>query len=123
VSPVDLLSHNCLVLRGSQTNAHWSFRRSEAEAEEIVVTGNFSADNGEFLCQAVLSGLGIGCLPRYLVQDHLVSGELVELFPHARPADSTIYAVYSARWNLPLKTRAFLDHLRTEFHLPPPWAV
>jgi DNA-binding transcriptional LysR family regulator len=121
-SPKDLLHHNCLILRGMQHTAHWSFLIPGKEPAEILVAGNFSADNSELLRQAVLADLGVGYLARYLVEQHLAAGELVELFPEARSADSTIYAVYPARWNLPLKTRAFLDHLRAEFRIPPEWA-
>jgi DNA-binding transcriptional LysR family regulator len=57
-----------------------------------------------------------------MVHDHIKSGDLVELFPDSRVIASNIYAVYPERRNMPLKTRAFLDHLKSEFRNPPLWA-
>lgn len=121
--PAELAHHNCLVMRGVLHSARWTFRLPDEDTQTINVSGNFVADNGDLLRQAMLAGLGIGYLSRFMVQEHLTSGQLIELFPESRTVTSTIYAVYPARRNLPLKTRAFLDHLRAEFLIPPDWAV
>ena len=88
-----------------------------------MVSGTLLADNVEMIKQAVLAGLGIGHLSRFLVEEHIARGELIELFPQSRTSDSAIWAVYPERRNLALKTRAFVDHLRAEFRTPPAWAI
>ena len=121
-SPADLRDHDCVVVRSIQQSASWAFRAGDGRIEHVIVSSNLSADNVDIVAQAVLAGLGIGHLSRFLVADHIASGRLVELFPGSRVVESNIYAVYPERRNLALKTRAFLDHLKSEFRRPPPWA-
>jgi len=119
----ELLSHNCLVVRGVSQSARWPIRNDRGEIEHFTVSGNFVSDNGDVLRQMLLAGLGVGHLARFMVHDHLIAGDLEELFPESRVVASHIYAVYPERRNMPLKARAFLDHLRAEFRTPPPWAA
>jgi DNA-binding transcriptional LysR family regulator len=119
----ELLTHNCLLVRGVAQSARWPIRNARGEIEHVTVSGNFVSDNGDVLRQMLLAGLGVGHLARFMVHEHLVAGDLVELFPDSRVVASHIYAVYPERRNMPLKTRAFLDHLRAEFSIPPPWAT
>jgi len=122
-SGTELRMHNCLLVRGVSQSARWPICNARGEIEHITVAGNFVSDNGDVLRQMLLAGLGVGHLARFMVHDHLMAGDLVELFPDSRVVASHIYAVYPERRNLPLKTRAFLDHLRAEFSIPPPWAA
>lgn len=122
VNGLELLSHNCITVRGVSHSTYWPIRNDNGDIEHVTVSGNFVSDNGDMVRQMLLAGLGIGHLARFMVHDHIMSGELVELFPDSRVVASHIYAVYPERRNMPLKIRAFLDHLRVEFRLPPPWA-
>jgi DNA-binding transcriptional LysR family regulator len=122
-SGAELLTHNCLLVRGVAQSARWPIRNGRGEIEHVTVSGNFISDNGDVLRQMLLAGLGVGHLARFMVHDHLEAGDLVELFPDSRVVASHIYAVYPERRNLPLKVRTFLDHLRSEFRNPPPWAT
>ena len=121
-NPAELGQHECLVVKSIQQSASWPFRLANGETEHVVVSGGLSADNVEMVMRAVLAGLGVGHLSRFLVEQHVACGDLVELFPESRVVESNIYAVYPERRNLALKTRAFVDHLRAEFLDPPAWA-
>ena len=109
-------------INGVTHGARWPVRRADGTIEQAIVSGSFTTNNGDLLRQMLLAGLGIGHLARFMVHDHLESGELVEILPESRMVASHIYAVYPERRNMPLKTRAFLDHLRAEFRVPPAWA-
>lgn len=121
-SVAELTSHNCLVMRNVAQSVAWPMRREDGSFENIVVSGNFVTNNGDMMRQALLAGWGIGHLARFMVHDHIQSGELVELFPDSRTIASHIYLVFPKRRNLPLKTRAFVDHMRAEFRTAIPWA-
>ncbi|MEG3126126.1 LysR family transcriptional regulator [Sphingomonas sp. GB1N7] len=121
-TPVDLHRHDCVVVKSIQQSASWPFRMVDGRTEHVVVSGGVSADNIEMIARAVVAGLGVGHLSRFLIEEHIARGELVELFPETRVVESNIYAVYPERRNLALKTRAFIDHLRSEFREPPAWA-
>lgn len=117
----ELVQHNCLLIRGVPQSSRWPIKGPGGTIEQIAVSGNFVSDNGDILRQALLAGIGIGHPPLFMVYDHLKSGELVEIFPESRTVVSDVYAVYPERRNLPLKTRAFIDHLKEEFHKPLAW--
>ena len=122
-APADLRGHDCVVVKSIQQSASWPFRTKNGDTEHVIVSGGLSADNVDMIAKAVLAGLGVGHLSRFLVEDHIARGELVELFPESRMVDSNIYAVYPERRNLALKTRAFVDHLREAFRECPSWAT
>lgn len=123
VTPAELHDHDCVVVRSIQQSSSWPFLKSDGRTEHVVVSGGLSADNVELVAQAVRAGLGVGHLSRFLVEEDIASGRLVELFPGNPVVESHIYAVYPERRNLALKTRAFVDHLREEFREPPAWAL
>lgn len=122
-SPAELRYHDCVVVKSIQQSASWPFRSKDGRTEHVIVSGGVSADNVEMIARAVLAGLGVGHLSRFLVEEHIARGKLIELFPESRVVESNIYAVYPERRNLALKTRAFVDHLRDEFREPPAWAT
>lgn len=117
-----LVKHNCVVSRGNSQGPRWPSRRPDGSVQYVTVGGNFATDDGDLARAALLKGVGVGYIARHLVYEDLVAEQLVELFPEERVTTSYIYAVYPDRRNLPLKTRAFLDHLRAYFATPPAWA-
>ncbi|HEX7954465.1 MAG TPA: LysR family transcriptional regulator [Burkholderiales bacterium] len=122
-SVADLTNHNCVLSRGHSRNARWPMRQPDGGFVDIPVSGNFSADSGDLVRGALLDGVGIGYVARFLIQQDLTSGALVELFPDDRVITSHLYAVYVDRRNMPIKTRAFLDHLRDWYRATPDWAT
>lgn len=71
---------------------------------------------------AVLSNLGIGILPLYMVSEALQQGQLVPLLRMYQVApESAIYLVYLPNRTLPLRVRALIDFLVERFGETPPW--
>jgi DNA-binding transcriptional LysR family regulator len=119
----DLVNHNCLVVGNVSQSAAWPMRRADGSIEKVEVSGTFICNNGDMVRQALLAGLGVGHLARFMVHQHIESGELTELFPESRVVASHIYVVFPKKRNMPLKTRVLIDHLRAEFRTPAPWAI
>jgi DNA-binding transcriptional LysR family regulator len=119
-SITDLAAHNCLTVN-TDSHSGWPIRRADGSIDYLQVTGNFVSNNGDMIRQALLAGMGIGHIALFMVHDHLKSGELVELLPEHRLVVNHIFAVFPKRRNLPLKTRAFVDHLRQEIGSTLPW--
>lgn len=46
------------------------------------------------LTQAAIQGLGIALIPRFLVEDELRSGQLIEVVRHAYLSDRSYYLIY-----------------------------
>jgi DNA-binding transcriptional LysR family regulator len=74
--PHDLVDHDCLttVLFGNS----WQFESANAPVG-VDIQSRFHANDGRIILEAVLRGLGIALLPRYLVDEHLRSGRIVLL--------------------------------------------
>lgn len=59
--------------------------------------------------QCAVNGLGIVKLHRYVVEDELQKGSLVEILPEYNEPKQPIFASYSAHKHVPPKIRCFLD--------------
>lgn len=116
--PADLLRHNCLIFDDSDLNREWHFKRN-GNSSVIKVRGNFQGNNGNILCNAAASGLGIIYQPAFLVQEHLVRGKLVRLFPEWETDILKAYAVYPHRKYLLPKVRTFIDFIVMYFGSEP----
>ncbi len=118
--PRDLGQHNCILTSETSSAAKWPLLDKGIE-QQVQVAGNLIVNHGDIYRRAVLDGVGIGYLSRYLVYDDIQAGRLIELFPDSRIVTSHIYVVYPQRRNLPLKTRVFIDYLREAFKGTPEW--
>lgn len=115
----DLFEHNCLRLSTVSRFNDWDLPELLDSGRHLK--GNFEANSADALYHATLAGIGVARLSTYLIGDDLRCGSLVRVLPHYEDNSSDIYAVYSARRNLPPKVRAFIDHLVAEFSPVPPW--
>jgi DNA-binding transcriptional LysR family regulator len=121
-TPSQLTQHNCILANESSSTAKWPIA-DDSLGGSITVSGNLIVNNGDMYRRTVVDGIGIGYMAKFLAYDDIRSGRLIELFPDKRVIGSYIYAAYPERRNLPLKTRAFIDHIREAFRVPPGWAV
>jgi DNA-binding transcriptional LysR family regulator len=112
--PQDLLAHNCLVYTYRASRNDWRFNGPEGE-ESVQVAGNLEANSAEALQSAVLSGLGIGLLPMWLIGADLKAGRMIEVLPGYHVPDSAVYAVYPPGRHLSPKVRSFVDYLAEYF--------
>ena len=110
-SPGDLAQHNCLLMRGTSATKHWPTRSGE-ELANTPVSGNFIADNGDLLRDAVLAGLGIVRLPYWLIDADLRAGRLTEILADHVAQTTSIYAVLPQRTYVSSKVRCFVDFLK-----------
>ncbi len=113
--PADLAAHNCLSYSLLATGNKWVM----GEGLPIEVSGNFRADSPDALRAAALAGIGIAVNARWLFEDDLASGRLVELLPHCSPADMPIHLVMPPGRYVAARARALADHLIAAFAADP----
>ena len=113
--PVDLAAHNCLSYSLLATGNKWVM----GEGLPIEVSGNFRADSPDALRAAALAGIGIAVNARWLFEDDLASGRLVELLPQCPPADMPIHLVMPPGRYVAARARALADHLIAAFAADP----
>jgi DNA-binding transcriptional LysR family regulator len=97
----------------------WFSRRGRDQ--KVVVGGNFNANNGDILCGAAASRLGVILQPTFLAHELLRDGRLVRILDGWEPEGYTIYAVYPSRQFLTPKVRSFIDFLIDRFGDNPYW--
>ena len=111
--PHDLSAHSCLYLGEQERDNRWQFRK-DSEWAEVIVDGRYVANHSEIRLGAVLSDLGVGCLPDFMAREAIGQGDVVRVL-----ADWEFQAKYSgqayvlyppSRFVVP-KFRALIDHL------------
>lgn len=113
----DIRRHQCLIYSLSTDAKSWEFvpagNNEDDTPLKVAVSGPLVADNSLLLVDAAVAGLGIALVPRAYIEQELADGKLQELDLDARPAQRSIYAVYSDRHYMPRRARLFIDFLRT----------
>jgi DNA-binding transcriptional LysR family regulator len=111
VSPDDLAGHNCLITRGASLNATWPVTR-DGTVVQYRVSGNLVANNGDIVLDAAIDGRGLIMTAKWMVEDDLRTGRLIEVLHGFAPANRAVYAVLPRQGALLPKVRAFVDFLR-----------
>jgi len=106
----ELSSHNCLI--GS--NDQWKVQVG-GKTKELRVSGNWRANSGLAIVDAVRKGLGVAQLPDYYVEQYLESGELVPVLREYEVHDGAVWAVYPQSRHLSPKVRQLVDYLQQRF--------
>ena len=125
-TPEALVGHNCLTYVSAAHPAGWWCFAGVNRNAPLPVHSSFKTDDTEAMLVAAVAGVGIIHLASWMVHDKLVDGELVELFPNAKPmldrqAASAIYAVRMPGRSHAAKAQLFISHLKAHIGDPPYW--
>jgi DNA-binding transcriptional LysR family regulator len=106
----DLAAHDCLLFRPERGRARWTLACAEREVS-VEVSGVLAADDYTFLRRAVQAGIGIALMPLFVLEDLIVSGEVVRLFPAFTTEHGYFHLVYPSAHYLPQRSVVFRDFL------------
>lgn len=84
------------------------------EVQRVRTRGPLMADNGDFLAEMAVAGLGITLTPDFIVQQELDDGRLVRVLPEWTPPPIAVHALFAQSRNMPLRLRKFVDFLVDE---------
>ena len=120
--PEDLLRHNCLIFQSARAHiSGWEYVIGK-KTVSIDVTGNCRVNSMGVLRSLVLSDVGVGVFPRYLVGADLQAGRLLEqLAGFAPPDGNALYLTFMPNRYMQPKVRAFIDHVTQWFGAKTPW--
>ena len=108
--PADLSEHDCLVDTNFVDQQRWRFRKGN-KTETVTVHGPVRVNNPDAIVGLAVAGLGIALVPDFAVREALQRGSLREVLPGTVALRWSILAVYPRRRYLPLRVRAYVDHL------------
>ncbi len=84
--------------------------------------GNVRSNSGEFVREALLTGLGLGLRSTWDIGPELKSGALKVVLPQYRGSSNVaIYAVYPCREFMPAKVNVFIEFLAELYGPEPYW--
>ncbi len=96
--------------RNSGRLHEWPLPPADVDTERQVGTA-LVCNNMEAVRGATLRGLGIACMPDFLVAQALASGELVRVLGDVTGTDGRFNAIWPSSRHLSPKVRVFVDHL------------
>lgn len=105
--------HSLLPYHGALT-----FYGPKGETDTVTLTQRAQSNTGEGVRALLLSGIGLGVLPEYLVVDELRRGALVRLCPGWIWKQVTLYAELPSGKRKPRRVQLFLQALQETFATP-----
>ncbi|MDF7777309.1 LysR family transcriptional regulator [Sphingomonas sp. AOB5] len=109
--PADLAAHDCVTFNFRRMRPTWPFRCDGRDLEQPV-SGNLMVNNGETLRQMALAGAGIARIGLFHLAEDIAAGRLVVLLEDYNPGHlETISAVHIGGGPVPVRVRAFIDHM------------
>jgi DNA-binding transcriptional LysR family regulator len=106
--PEDLATLECLSYHDQSKTETWELSRP-GQTRTVEANGRFSINNGDFLCRLAVAGEGIALLPRFIVEDELRAGSLVEVLPGWTTPEIWLTLYYPPYEHLPLRVATFSD--------------
>lgn len=106
--PEDLATLECLSYHDQSKTETWELSRP-GQTRTVEAKGRFSINNGDFLCRLAVAGEGVALLPRFIVEDELRAGSLVEVLPGWTTPEIWLTLYYPPYEHLPLRVATFSD--------------
>lgn len=107
----DLKSHPFITLIQKNTQLDQIDFIYKGQSIQHHIKGDLSFNNKQVIYQAILAGLGLAVLPKYLVQQKLETSNLVELLQDYKIQGSNIYALYTQRRKESKLVNLFIDYV------------
>ncbi len=118
--PADLVRHRCLQYV-YQNTATWRYRTRQGKNGSVRVPLSMQANNGDFLLDAAINGLGVIRQPRFICHEAITAGQLEAVLPDYEWLDVAAYAVFPQTRHLPQRIRTFIDFLAARWGDCPYW--
>ena len=107
--PRDLLTHQSIGMRMAHGGLyHWELERA-GQKLQMELPVRFAFNELLAIKQAVVSGLGIGFISEWFIQEELASGALVPVLMPWCPAFGGLTLYYSGHRFVPARLRALID--------------
>jgi DNA-binding transcriptional LysR family regulator len=111
--PADLRDHDCIVDTNFRDQQRWRFRsrRSGGKAETVSVDGPLRINHPDAVREMAEAGLGVALVPDFVAHEALEAGRLCEVLRGRVAFQWSILALYPRRKYLPVRVRAYVEHL------------
>lgn len=107
----DIPAHDALVYWHKGHQYPWTFRAADGAVIEAELAWRLQFDNYEALTDAALKGMGLACLPDWLVREPLRDGRLVAVLADMASDGFETYAIWPTARFLPLRIITVVERL------------
>lgn len=107
-TPEDLSAFSCLSYSDDGGIEAWELTKGPSRRSHRA-EGPFSANNGDLLARLAINGEGIALLPRFIVEEDIRSGRLVEVLAGWEAPEIWLTLYYPPYAKLPLRVATFSD--------------
>ena len=110
--PADLVQHACLQHKFPSNGKFepWPLRVALGEAEPVL-PASMVCNTTEVLIHVARDGLGIACLPDFMVRNAIASGELITVLDDFNQHQGTFRMLWPSSKHLTPKLRVFVDFM------------
>jgi len=120
-TPEELQQHSCIVYSYNPRPDQWEFRDKHDKLTSVRINKVIMANNGEFMRDAAVAGLGIIRQPTFIAYEHIAAGKLVPILQNYNMIMINAYAIYPPTRHLSRRVRQFVDFLADRFKGQPYW--
>jgi DNA-binding transcriptional LysR family regulator len=109
--PADLSRFPTLSMTRPGDKYTWQFTRPDGSVEVVTHLPRLATDDFVTLHRAVLNGIGITYLPKFMAQQDIASGALEHVLPELTIPQGVVHALFPSRRGLVPAVRDFIDAL------------
>ena len=120
-TPDDLQGHAMLSYTGSDRDEMPTFTGPDGKAGQLEGRTVLRSNNGDFLRDAAIGGLGLTLLPSFIVHRAVEDGQLVPILTDHAFRSVAIHIVYPQTRHVSARARAFIEFARTRIGSTPAW--
>lgn len=107
-TPADLKDHTCVMETHLSRPGEWRLSKGQTIA---VSRSPLTSNSVRMTREAILDGMGIAFLPRFLVADDIAAKRLVTVLPDYVSARLPLYVMFPKGHYMLAKVKAFVDYL------------
>ena len=103
---------------------HWQLNDEHGNNISVKIPSVLSANNGDFLCQSAIDGLGLIYTPDFICYKPIKLGQLQPILVDSiKEVEINAYAIYPQTRHLSKRVRSLVDYLAQYFGDEPYWRI
>lgn len=122
--PDQLVNHRVIEYSYSDRPKEWRFKDTSGKSFVVPINVTMRSNSGQMFREAALSGLGIVCVPSFILGMDVKQDKLVQIMTDYEPQpERNIYALFPHNRYMSAKVRLFVDFIAERFAGTPCWEV
>lgn len=120
--PFDVGAISCyesIVFKDAGSTTPWVFEKGDHKTT-VFPKGRIVSNNWEYILAEAIDGAGLALLPQFVAKQAIDDGTLVELLDVQEIETLDLFALFPARYIMPLRVRKLIDFLVLKWKRPMP---